>query len=79
MKTLKDRLQNWTDIDVAEFLLGATLGLWEDTQENFAVKYKHVFWSVNPLGGHLHEILMGLADLDIVEYDGEELRIRWKA
>ena len=56
MPTLADILGDWTDPDGAGFLLGVTLGLWENTWESFQ-REKHRFWTNDPLGSAIWELL----------------------
>jgi hypothetical protein len=59
-KTLKDRLIDWTDDDVAAFSLAVVLGLVADGQDSFARVNKHLFWTDNVL---LHTLTILLKKL----------------
>ena len=48
--TLKERLQDWTDIDFAGYHVTVVLGLIDPEQAPFSTRAKHVFWSVHPVG-----------------------------
>lgn len=77
MKSLKDRLNDWTDIDYVQFELAVCLGLMEDDLELFRTKAKHIFWTDNKIGRALYCMLMDLVGAGILEYDKEEARFRW--
>lgn len=73
MKTLRERLKDWQDWDVAAFELGVVLGLWaEDTFQ----EQKSTFWARNPIGSMLHETLLRLAQGDVLETDEDRQRFR---
>lgn len=77
--TLRERLSDWTDWDLASYQLGRCLGLFEG--QSFETDVKHVFWSANPLGEHLLMVLSllaraGVLELEDVPEDGET-RYRW--
>lgn len=75
--TLREKLQDWTDWDVAGFALAVSLGIMEDGQESW-LKNKSVFWSANPLGDNLHKFLCTLTELGILEQHGEpDDQVRW--
>ena len=55
---LKERLIDWTDFDVAGYQLGVVLGLLPEWPKGEAWgEHKWVFWSANPLGDALYEML----------------------
>ncbi len=78
MRTLKDPIADWTDIDVAEFHLATALGLMgPDTDSHRA---KHVFWSNNPVGNMLYEIIKLLIEQRILEtHPDDDTIVRWNA
>jgi hypothetical protein len=76
---LRYRLSEWSDADVAEFHLAQVLGLFPDAPFMSAVKY--VFWSSNPLGDALDDVLQRLVDVGVLEFrddDDEGRQYRWK-
>ena len=84
---LRYRLRDWTDWDLASYQLGRCLGLFEG--QAFETDVKHVFWTENPLGLNLLQVLGHLVDAGVLEieagvaFDGEdddndEIRYRWK-
>jgi hypothetical protein len=82
MRTLRERLRDWQDCDVAEYELGVTLGLWPEwgggpPEEDPWHGHKGVFWAANPLGTMLHETLVGLAKLGMLESREAGLEFRW--
>lgn len=56
---LSEGLAEWTDWDGAAFEVGRTLGVFADGDTFAEVKW--VFWTDNPLGNALHEVLLQLA------------------
>ncbi|BBC33906.1 hypothetical protein SGFS_052000 [Streptomyces graminofaciens] len=62
---LSEGLADWTDWDGAAFLVGRSLGIF-DASETFP-ETKHVFWTDNPLGNALHEVLLQLAAAGVLE------------
>ena len=76
MNALKERLKEWTDFDVALYGLGVVIGIFEkDTW--FDNNQKWIFWSNNPLGNTLHEILGKLVSTGILE-ENDYGQFRWK-
>lgn len=73
---LADQLEEWTDLDVAQYELGRTLG-WFAGQSFRDVK--HVFWTDNPVGTALYEVLQVLTEAGMLEYrDGPtDNQFRW--
>lgn len=75
LKTLKDSLHDWTDIEVAAYWLSQSLGL---MSPDVGSKAKHVFWSNNPVGNTLYGILHKLAEIHVLEYrDEPDHQFRW--
>ena len=74
-KTLKERLREWTEIDVAAYQLAICLGLMTD-KDAFATDVKHVFWSANEVGDGLYYALRRLEDAFILERN-EDYQVRW--
>ena len=77
LATLKESLVEWTDIDWAGFQLAICLGLMPPDDNLFRTKAKHVFWTNNPVGDALYQMMRELAGVGILEYDEEEMRYRW--
>lgn len=75
MKTLKDRLNDWMDWDVAAYELGVILGLWDEFGCNPGKDlwngYKGIMWSRNNLGEYLSNALDELANIGILEHREE--------
>jgi hypothetical protein len=79
---LRALLADWTDWDVAEYQLGAVLGLWpewadETMWDDFdGNDVKGVMWSNNPVGNMLHATIRKLVELGVLESkdDGEFVR-----
>jgi hypothetical protein len=77
MQTLKEALQDWTDIDIAGYHLAQCLGLMAPNV-NFQVRAKHVFWSDNLVGNMLGHILEELVQEGILEKrDEPDYQYRW--
>lgn len=77
VRTLRERLQEWTDWDVAEYHLGAALGLWPEWTEDAGWhEFKGVIWSDTPVGNMLHETIQKLVAVGMLESkdDGEYVR-----
>lgn len=79
--TLRERLHNWTDWDVAEYHLGAALGLWPEWDDVSGCDdpwhgFKGVIWSNTPVGNLLHTTIRQLVDIGMLESkdDGEYVR-----
>jgi hypothetical protein len=76
-QTLKNCLQDWTDIDGAQHQLAQSLGLMI-SEVRFAVEAKHVYWSNNPVGNALYDILIKLVEIKVLEYRDEPSdQVRW--
>jgi hypothetical protein len=70
-------LAEWTDSDVAAYLLGRSLGLFQN--QNFQTDTKHVFWTNNPLGNGLHDALLALVRAGVLERrDEPDEQFRWQ-
>lgn len=73
MQTFRDRLKEWTDVDIAQFELGVVLGLWgPDTY----LTQKDVFWTHNRISNGLNETLRMLVRFGALEYNDEGDRLR---
>ncbi|GIF78619.1 hypothetical protein Asi02nite_81370 [Asanoa siamensis] len=73
---LADALAEWTDVDGAQYELGRTVGLFAD-RTFFQVKW--VFWSNNPLGQALCDMLHALVKAGVLDYrDEPDNQFRWK-
>jgi hypothetical protein len=80
MKTLKQRLSDWTDIDWAGYQLAVCLGLMEESSPFDFGKAKHVFWSNHPIGDLLFQMLDQLTAQGILEENDEpDFQYRWNA
>lgn len=71
---LRRGLLNWTDVDVAEFLVGQALGAFPPAYT--AMRHlKWMFWSANPIGDALHGVILRAPQL---EYDADVTQARWR-
>ncbi|MFI2736622.1 hypothetical protein [Streptomyces sp. NPDC018711] len=62
---LSEGLAGWTDWDGAAFVVGRSLGIFEESVTFTQVK--SVFWTDNPLGNALHEVLLQLVAAGVLE------------
>lgn len=75
--SLRYRLTEWADFDVAEFHLAQVLGPFPD--EPFMRSVKYVFWTSNPLGDALTDVLTRLVEVGVLEFrDEPDRQYRWK-
>ncbi|MFJ8113919.1 hypothetical protein [Streptomyces sp. NPDC096132] len=73
---LSERLAEWMDWDGAAFLVGSCLGIFAES-ESFT-RVKAVFWTDNPLGNALHEVLLQLVAAGVLERREEpDEQFRW--
>jgi len=75
--SLRERLADWTDLDVAQYHLGLVLGVLPERLENESDgdhfrRLKGVFWAANPLGDILWEQLCMLTKHGMLEQQPEE-------
>jgi hypothetical protein len=79
MKTLRERLADWHDFDGAAYELGVVLGLFPEFGQEPGQDPWHgtkgIFWSANPLGDVLNEMLHKLVEVGMLDFDDE--RFRW--
>lgn len=75
---LKHRLNDWVDIDVAQFHLARCLGILGPETPAMA-SAKPMFWSDNSTGNLLARILRDLSAAGFVEFEEDELKVRWNA
>ena len=82
--SLRHTLKDWTEIDVTAFHAGVALGIippLSDEKEiyNFGGK-KWIFWTENPLGTLLFELLENLVSLNILEkHENDDQLFRWNS
>ncbi len=82
--SLRHSLREWTEIDVAAFHAGVALGIippLSDEKEiyNFGDK-KWIFWTENPLGSLLFDLLENLVKLGILEkHKTDDQLYRWNS
>ncbi|MFJ8162482.1 hypothetical protein ACIRBY_16345 [Streptomyces sp. NPDC096136] len=62
---LSGGLSGWTDWDGAAFMVGRSLGIFGESVTFTQVKW--VFWTDNPLGDALHEVLLQLVAAGVLE------------
>ena len=75
--TLKEKLTDWTDTDVAEYHLAIALGLMTEAT-SFQTDAKHVFWTNNPVGTMIHAMVELLAKEGILQvHPDDDLCFRW--
>ncbi|MFF4274247.1 hypothetical protein [Streptomyces sp. NPDC001536] len=75
---LSEGLAGWTDWDGAAFVAGRSLGIFGES-ETFA-QVKWVFWTDDPMGNALHEVLLQLVAARVLERREEpDEQFRWMA
>jgi hypothetical protein len=73
---LQARLDDWTDWDVAAFMVGQALGLF---QHATYLDVKGVFWTDSRLGNGLHAVLLDLVEAGVLERrEGPDEQFRWR-
>lgn len=78
-QTLRSNLAEWTDADVASYFVAVALGIAPDPGskwDSWGGK-KWIFWSADPLGEALYQILEMLTERGVLEKDDKETRFRW--
>lgn len=75
---LKDKLIEWTDVDMALHELATCLGIFEKhTQMR---EFKDVYWTNNDWGNSLYQMLLQLTSLGVLEHREEpDNQFRWKS
>ena len=59
--------------------MSQSLGLM-NPEVRFAVEAKHVYWSNNPIGNALYDILMKLVEIGVLEHRDEPTdQVRWNS
>ena len=75
---LSRTLADWTDWDSAAYAVGTALGVFTGDEDWLSMK--GTFWSANPLGDGLHDVLMALVRAGVLEHrDEPDLQFRWSA
>lgn len=80
MRTLKERLPNWTEWDIAEYHLGVVLGYFEDVNGGPSGDWnghKGTIWTDTPVGSALHAGLQGLVSAGSLLFDENLDSYRW--
>jgi hypothetical protein len=73
---LQDYFDEWLDFDAAAFRLGCVLGIFDS--DSRMTDHKRVFWSANPLGEALQEVLLALVTAGVLEMREGEMQFRWR-
>ena len=77
--TLKENLKEWTDFDVAAYLVGCAIGLFppfDGSYDDFR-KHKGFFGTAGTVGEPLAYFLESLVDAKVLESDPGEIKYRW--
>jgi len=70
-------LQEWTDVDFAQYALGQVLGIFRPA-DNFQTDTKFVFWSNNTLGSMLDKMLHMLTDEGVLLWRNDpDYQVKW--
>ncbi|MET9607374.1 hypothetical protein ABZZ17_20240 [Streptomyces sp. NPDC006512] len=74
---LSGGMAGWTDWDGAAFVVGRSLGIFDESVTFTQVK--GVFWTDKPLGNALHEVLLQLVAAGVLERreEPEDEQFRW--
>lgn len=72
---LRSALSEWADFDLAEFALARCLGI-IDPVVSWSPSYKYLFWSNNPVGNGLADILDRLVAMGALETNDDQ-QYRW--
>ncbi|MCX5335948.1 hypothetical protein [Streptomyces sp. NBC_00140] len=73
---LSESMAGWTDWDGAAFMVGRSLGIFGRSETFTQVKW--VFWTDNPVGNALHEVLLQLVAAGVLERREEPAeQFRW--
>lgn len=75
VRTLKEKLSDWTDFDGAEAAVAMCFGILDEGVDSF-FKAKRVFWSNNELGNLLYQMIIEMVNLGFLEQN-EEGQFRW--
>ena len=74
--TFADELADWVDWDCAAYAVGVALGVFTGEEERLSLKW--IFWSANPLGDGLANVLNSLVHAGVLDYREEpEQQYRW--
>jgi hypothetical protein len=78
MTDLRSALVEWTDFDGAEFEVAKCLGMFSPaaTWGSEGLDHKYLFWSANPIGDRLYEILARLVAMSVLEIN-DDRQFRW--
>lgn len=82
MKTLKERLSDWTEEDIAEYHLAVVLGYFEDVEgqpSGLWNGHKGTIWSDTPVGAALRTCLEGMVYASVLLYDDKKDAYRWNS
>ena len=79
--TLREQLSDWMDHDCAQHILAVHLGIFPEDppDDEWAVfrENKWIYWTDNPLGNLLYEMLNGMVEIGCLECNEEDLLYRW--
>jgi hypothetical protein len=76
---LKETLIEWEDFDVASYKLACCLGVLPPEDGSFE-GFRNVKWmfaSANPVGHSMGQILEDLAETGVLQFDRDNVKIRW--
>jgi hypothetical protein len=78
--TLRQALADWTDVDVAQHALAQCLGLMASDLPPLGRATRHVYWTENPVGRALHDMLEALRGASVLEaHPDDPTVLRWNA
>ncbi len=76
-RVLKQMIEDWTDMDGAQYALALSLGLMDESV-NICTDAKHVFWTDNPIVSLLDRMLDDMVSVGILLKRSEpDFQYRW--
>lgn len=77
METFIARIKDWTDYDVAMHLLALQIGIVDEDKGSFQSEYKWIYWSDNPYGNMLGDMLNKMIEVGVLLYDEEDQKVKY--
>lgn len=72
MTTLKELLADWTDFDSAGHAVAVCFGMMPAEWEWVLRNAKWIFWTSNPIGNLLHDVLEDLVEQKVLEKNDDD-------
>lgn len=74
--SVKQYLKDWRDLDHLQYEIALRLGV-ISIDQSFQTDVKWVFWTDNPLGNMLYDMIRALEENGFIEQN-DQLQYRWK-